>query len=128
VDWQGRDGPPLAPPGGAHAAIAAIASIRAAFPGTTAWWGHQTGTWQAAVPRGAGVSLVSSASPAGLWRELAGTHPRLASPAGSAAQHHGPQAGAAGTAGETPYLPAAPHQTAGHLAHPTADTQGRPPQ
>jgi anti-sigma regulatory factor (Ser/Thr protein kinase) len=37
VDWRGNGGLPLAPPGDAHTAVAAIAAIRVAFPGTTAW-------------------------------------------------------------------------------------------
>ncbi|HTU71895.1 MAG TPA: hypothetical protein VMG38_00100 [Trebonia sp.] len=125
VDWQGKGGRPLAAPGGMHTAIA---TIRAAFPGTAAWWSHQAGTWRAALPAASGVLLVSSPTPAGLWRELAGACPRQAPPAWPAGPRHGPHAGAAGTAGEIPYLPVAPHRTPGHLAHPTGSTQGKAPR
>jgi anti-sigma regulatory factor (Ser/Thr protein kinase) len=99
VDWQARGGPTLAVPGGADTAIVAIAALLAEFPGTTAWWGHQTGTWRAALPGATGASLVSAPTPVRLCRALAGAYPRLAPPARTAGQRHGPEAGAAGTAG-----------------------------
>jgi anti-sigma regulatory factor (Ser/Thr protein kinase) len=50
VTWQAKGGPPLEAPGGMDAAIADIAAIRKALPGTTIWWGNRTKAWWAAVP------------------------------------------------------------------------------
>jgi len=102
VDWRATGGPPLAAPGGTDTAIAYIAAIRAAFPGTTAWWGHQSGTWQAALPGGVGPSgLVSSPTKGRLSQALADAYPRLTSLARQEDPLQGLEAGAAGTAGAT---------------------------
>ncbi len=128
VDWQARGGPPLAAPGGTGTAIAAITEIRAAFPGTTAWWGHQTRTWRAVLPEAAAGSLVSAPTPVRLCQALASAYPRLARPAWPPGQRHGPGSGVAGTAGATPDLPATPQQTPACSAAPLENAQGRSSQ
>jgi hypothetical protein len=53
-----------------------MSSIRAAFPGTTIWWGHQTRTWWAALPGAIGVNgLVDAPSPGELCQLLAAVYP-----------------------------------------------------
>ena len=64
MQWQARGGSLLQAPGGCEAAGAGIASLRAAFPGTTIWWGHQTRAWWAALP--------GAATPAAWSRPLPG--------------------------------------------------------
>jgi hypothetical protein len=76
VQWQDRGGPALQPPGGMNAAIAEIAAMCEAFPGTTVWWGHQTEAWWAALPGVAGASgLISSPTTGGLHKLLADACP-----------------------------------------------------
>jgi hypothetical protein len=128
VDWQARGGPPLAAPEGTGTAITTSTEIRAAFPGTTAWWGHQTRTWQAALPEAAGGSLVSASTPVRLRQAVARAYPRLARPAWPRGQRRGPEAGVAGTAGATPDLPATPQQAPARLATALENAQGRSPQ
>jgi anti-sigma regulatory factor (Ser/Thr protein kinase) len=85
IKWQARGGPPLQPPGGMNAAIAHIAVLREAFPGTTIWWDHQTQAWWAALPGAAGASgLISSPSPSGLRKLLADGRPHFPHDAGRA--------------------------------------------
>jgi anti-sigma regulatory factor (Ser/Thr protein kinase) len=78
VQWQGRGGPSLQPPGGMDVAIADISALRRAFPGTTVWWGHQTRAWWAALPGATGASgLISSPTLSGLRRLLADAWSRV---------------------------------------------------
>jgi hypothetical protein len=78
VRWQARGGTALQVPGAAAAALADIALIRRAFPGTTIWWGHRTQAWQAALP-GANTVL-TSATRGGLSQILADVYPGQSSP------------------------------------------------
>jgi serine/threonine-protein kinase RsbW len=79
VDWQARGGPPLAVPGDTVTAIRGVTAIRAAFPGTTYWWGQRTRRWQAALPGTGG--LVSAPTQGLLCQALADAYPGLAPPA-----------------------------------------------
>ena len=73
MQWQARGGPPLQVPGGCEAAGA---GIRAAFPGTTIWWGHQTRAWQAAISGATGAGgLVKARTRGELCRKLVAVYP-----------------------------------------------------
>jgi hypothetical protein len=87
VGWEARGGPPPQAPGGHEAMTASIRMLRKAWPGTTAWWGHLTGTWRAALPSSAGgQALVRAPTRDGLIARIAGAYQapqpaRLAAPA-----------------------------------------------
>ena len=67
LQWRARGGPPLELPGRTDAAIAGMAVMRRAFPGTTIWWGHLTKAWWAAFPGPADANgLVTSPTRDGL--------------------------------------------------------------
>jgi hypothetical protein len=77
VAWQARGGLPLAAPGGLDAAIASNAMVRRAFPGTSIWWGHQTGSWWAAVPGSTNAhALICAPTRDRLIKSLARSYPR----------------------------------------------------
>jgi hypothetical protein len=79
VDWQARGGTPLAAPGGLDAAIASNAMVRKAFPGTSIWWGHLTGSWWAAIPGPTNVhGLICAPTRDSLIRSLVRAYPRAA--------------------------------------------------
>jgi serine/threonine-protein kinase RsbW len=126
LQWQARGGPPLRVPGGTDAAVARIAAIRAAFPGTTVWWSHLTGAWRAAAPGAANAGgLLSSPTLGSLCRVLANVHPG-SPPACRLPFAAGPEAGTAGTAEAAPYPPAAPRVLADLACpHPTGNPQGK---
>jgi hypothetical protein len=66
---------------------AGIRVLRRAWPGTTAWWGHLTETWWAALPRAAAAeALISAPTRDTLIAMIAGTYqaPRSAGLASSA--------------------------------------------
>jgi anti-sigma regulatory factor (Ser/Thr protein kinase) len=96
VLWQANGGAALQVPGGADA-LADIALVRRAFPGAAIWWGHQTRSWQAALPGASG--LLSAATRGGLARVLAGVYPQWPLACGRPVAV-GPEAGVAGTADE----------------------------
>jgi hypothetical protein len=53
--------------------------VRSAFPGTSIWWGHLTGTWWAAVPGPTNAhALISAPSRDGLIQTLMRAYPRAA--------------------------------------------------
>ena len=77
VDWQARNGLPLAAPGGLAAAIAGNAMIRKAFPGTSVWWGHRTEAWWAAIPGPTNVhGLIRAPTRDNLIHSLVRVYPR----------------------------------------------------
>jgi hypothetical protein len=108
--------------------ITGVAEIRAAFPGTMAWWGDKARTWRAALPEAAGGSLVGAPAPVRLGQALARASRTLTRPAWPPGQRHGPGAGVAGTVVAAPGLPATPRQVPARLAAPLESAQGRSPR
>jgi anti-sigma regulatory factor (Ser/Thr protein kinase) len=79
VHWHARGGLSLEAPGGLDAVIADSRVIHKAFPGTSIWWGHQTGAWWAAVPGATDAhGLICSPTRDGLIQALARAYPRSA--------------------------------------------------
>lgn len=78
VQWQARDGALLTAPGGLDAAVAGNAMIRRAFPGASAWWGHLTRVWWAAVPESTNThGLICASDLCGVFQSLGRTYPGI---------------------------------------------------